>query len=121
MDQVVYPNIWSFRTKRFTVILDGLEEDAPDFSFDETGEAADKVARYEWVCLCFRVRVLLDGLEVAATYLGNSIYADPDDFAKEHRSGAGAYFPDMVREACQQAREEIARFVRTAPRVRMPA
>lgn len=115
-------HIWRFNTARFSVILDCDWEENPDFSFDETGETEDKCRRGVWSCVCFRVRVLLDGEEIAADFLGNSIYADVCDFAREHlgcrTAGYGSYFPDMVREAISEARAEIRRRVDTAPRLR---
>lgn len=115
-------HIWRFNTARFSVILDCDWEESPDFSFDETGEVAEKCRNGTWDCVCFRVRVLLDGEEISSDYLGNSIHADVRDFAREHLGcrpkGYGSYFSDMVREAIGEARAEIRRRVDTAPRLR---
>ncbi len=103
-----WTNLRTFKTARFRVTLDWTWEEWPDLSWDETGETAAKVESGEWGVYLFRVRVTLDGEEVGRDYLGNSIYADPADFATEHRQG-GAYFPDMVREAIREARRAIAK------------
>ena len=132
--------IWQFKTKRFAVILDCDLETDPDFSWDETGEARRKCEAGIWDCVCFRVRVLLDGEEIAADYLGNSIYADVRDFAREHRDpdpmnrnctlmrakhGANVqictYFPAMVSETIAEARRVIRSRIETAPRLRNAA
>lgn len=116
--------IWTFKTARFVITLDCDWETSPDFSWDETGETEEKCRSGEWDCVCFRVRVTLDGDEVAADYLGNSIYANVRDFRSEHvgsRGKWGAYFPDMVRTACAEARAEVKRRTETAPRVRIAA
>lgn len=115
--------IWTFRTKRFAVILDWDYETDPDLSWDDTGEVAAKINSGEWVNACFRVRVMFDGHEVAADYLGNSIHADPADFrdhiglaAKSRADGRnyGSYFTDMVRTAIAEARQCLA----NVPRLR---
>lgn len=111
----------TFNTKHFTVIADAIEEDSPDFSFDETGETQDKVNSGEWLCFTARVRVLLHGREVGADYLGNCIYASFDKFmdhkecGKQNREWAtqgkegrcGSYFSDMIHEAIAEARKEL--------------
>lgn len=116
--------IWSFKTKRFTVTLDWEWEEDPDLSWDETGEVIAKLQSGEWGNYTFRLRVLLDGREIACDYLENSIYADPMEFYREH-IGLGAkrradgknygdYFSDMVRQAIGEARSTL----RDAPYMR---
>lgn len=98
--------MWKFETKRFSVEWHIEPECDPDFSFDETGETAEKIASGEWQCFTSKVAVYVDGVEIAADYLGNSIYADPKDF-RDHigaRGAYGSYFRDMVREAIATAR-----------------
>lgn len=55
--------------------------------------------------------------ELAAEYLGNSVYANPAEF-RDHfgmrKNNHGSYFSDMVREAVRNARME---FERTRDRV----
>jgi hypothetical protein len=106
--------IRTIETARYSVILDYTQETNPDFSFDETGETAEKCNSGEWECVIFRVRVMHKetGLELSADYLGNSIYANPTDFAREHigaRGKWGSYYRDMVSQAIDEARATIAK------------
>lgn len=110
-------NTWKFSTARFTVSLDWEYEQSPDLSWadDETNE---KLESGEYINCTFRVRVLCDGREVGADYLGNSIYTDPHSFYVEHlgvraKSRAegcnyGCYFTDMVATAIDEARKALA-------------
>ena len=113
-------NVWKFRTAQFTVTLDCTEETDPDLSWDETGETAEKIANGEWYNLTFRVCVKWNGAEMGVAYLGNSIYANPEDF-RDHigmnGKGYGSYFSDMVREAIEKAR----RYMSQMPRLRTVA
>jgi hypothetical protein len=114
------PIIWTFATRNFTVDLSWDYESAPDLSWDETGETAEKIESGEWTNATFHVRVLgPTGDELASDYLGNSIYADVRDFRTEHLGLAakgradgctyGAYFPDMVRQAISEARAALGK------------
>jgi hypothetical protein len=109
----------TFKTKNFRVVASIEPEDHTiDLSWDTNGEVAEKLASGEWEAFQTKVAVYWHGAEIAADYLGESIYADPLDFFKEHiglaaKSRAdgcnyGAYFPDMVRTAIGEAREHIA-------------
>ncbi len=108
-----------FNTAHFRIVLSWDWEDCPDLSWDETGETIEKLNSGEWGNYTFAVHVYLNGQEVAADYLGNSIYADPLEFAREHvglaaKSRAdgcnyGAYFPDMLRTALNETRQAVAR------------
>lgn len=117
-------NIRTWKRGRFAVTLDHSDEEWPDLSWDETGEVADKIARGIWGNFLFRVQVTLDGREIGVDYLGNSIYADPEDFYLEHIGIAakaradgknyGCYFTDLIGEAISDARRTIC----NAPRLR---
>lgn len=111
----------TFKTKNFAVIVDAIEEDSPDFSFDDTGETAEKVESGEWRCFTARVRVLLHGREIGSDYLGNCIYESLDtfmdhkecgkqnrDYAAQGKEGrCGSYFSDMIHNAIAEARTEL--------------
>lgn len=115
-----WTNLRKFSTARFTVTLDYTWEDCPDVSWDETGETADKIASGEWGNYIFRVLVLCDDREVAVDYLGNSVYADPADFGREHIGARGkydSYFIDMVHQAIDETRKALA----NTPRLRCVA
>lgn len=110
--------IWQFKTRNFRVVLSAETEQDPDLSWDETGEVSAKLESGEWGNYCFAVRVYgPHGEELAADYLGNSIYADPAEFrdhiglaAKARADGRnyGSYFLDMVRTTIEEAREAMA-------------
>lgn len=126
--------IWQFNTRNFRVELSAEIEQDPDLSWDDDGECTAKLESGEWTNYCFAVRVYgPHGEELGADYLGNSIYADPMEFATDHRSadpmnrnctimraawrGEGNpdakvsichYFPDMVRTAIAEARKAMA-------------
>ena len=114
----------TFHAGRFTVRA-AIEPDYDvDLSWDETGETADKLMSGEWQAFQTKVWVELDGDEIAADYLGGSIYADPREFFTEHlgckAKGYGSYFPDMVRQAISEARQTV-RDMEPPPRVRETA
>ena len=114
--------IREFQTAHFRIIIDAIEEDAPDLSFDETGEVLEKVDSGEYTVFCARARVIHDTLgELASDYLGNCIYSDISKF-EDHRQCAaetrrlhsegsnavcGSYFADMIGEVCREARKRI--------------
>ena len=112
-----FETLWRFKTKRFCVSLAAAPEYAPDLSWDETGETAEKLESGEWSCVCFRVRVDYDSETVGEDYLGASIYANLEDFRREHiglaaKSRAdgcnyGCYFPGMIAEAIAEARKTL--------------
>lgn len=113
-----FETVWSFKTARFHVELSAeLERDA-DLSWDDTGEVAEKIESGALTNYCFRVRVVCDGNTISETYLGNSIYADAQEFQREHiglraksrEDGCsyGDYFTDMVHEVIADARKYLA-------------
>lgn len=123
-----FGTLWSFRAGRFTVSL-RLEQDY-GYQYDgddEDGETQAKLDSGEYVAFDSAVIVELDGNEIAADYLGGSVYADTQDFVTEHYGLAakgradgcnyGAYFPDMVRQAISEARQFV-RAMQAPPRIR---
>jgi hypothetical protein len=104
--------IRTLETAKFRVILDCTPETDPDFSFDDSGETQEKVNSGEWSCVEFRVRVIhkKTGLVLGEDHCGNSIYANPADFAKEHIGAAGrwgSYFRDLISDAIAEARDTL--------------
>jgi hypothetical protein len=109
--------IWCFSTANLRVEVNAYDEEDPDFSFDESGEVARKVASGEFTC--FRTEVTVydrDGRELGSAHLGNSIYEDPKDFrdhvglailSRKDGRNYGSYFLDKVREACAEARKVL--------------
>jgi hypothetical protein len=114
--------IREFHTRNFTVIVDAVEEDSPDLSFDDTGEVAAKIDSGEYVLFCARARVVHKTLgELASDYLGNCIYESLEAFMDHKECGkqnkefaaagtagrCGSYFSDMVANVCSEARDAI--------------
>lgn len=114
--------IRTFKTRNFKVIVDAIEEDDLDLSFDEDDSVRKGLESGKFVAFVARVRVLLHGSEVGTDYLGGCIYESLDAF-QDHRvvgkqnadyeargeSGrSGSYFHDMIRTAIAEAREHVA-------------
>lgn len=119
--------MWRFETANF-VIRATIEQDYDlDLSWDEEGEARDKLDSGEWQSFGTVVTVSHKGIELGEDSLWGSIYAEPRDFFREHiglaaKSRAdgrnyGSYFSGMVREAIGHARKALA----TMPKVRESA
>lgn len=104
--------IRAINTRRFRVELTwDYEWAAPDLSWDKTGQIQRQLESGELASYSFSVTVYLDDNEIAWRSLGDSIYADPSDFARQHLNGPGAYFPDMVREAIRDTRAAVRAMV----------
>lgn len=113
-----------FRTKNFTVVMEAVEENDLDLSFDETGEVAEKLDSGEYVAFCAHAYVEgPSGETLAEDWLGNCIYEDFDAFmdhracgrsnrdleAKGETGRCGSYFSDMIHNVCDEARKELAK------------
>lgn len=109
----MWTTLREFNTARYRVALQWqYDADADVRDLDEETRAA--VCAEELAVYCFRVAVWHDGREVAADYLGDSVYADPADFGRQHYGIAPkgradgvtycVYFPSMVREAIRETR-----------------
>lgn len=113
----MYTTLWTFKTRNFTIELQATPCQDLDLFWDEAGETADKIESGVWKAFDARVVVLFRGAEVGADYLGQCIYEDPAEF-RDHigvrAKGYGSYFSDMVRQAIQDARNNM----RDAPRLR---
>ena len=133
--------VWSFRTARFRVYLrlDRISRYRYDGD-DEDGSIQKAIDEGEMIAFGSIVVVELDGREIAFDSLYGSVYGADDwqDFVTAHRGadpmnrnceafraahGAncciGHYFPDMVRAAVRQARENIGK-MQPVPYVRRP-
>jgi hypothetical protein len=113
--------IWTRSTPNFTVSLAYDWDDDMDLSWDDTGEAREKIESGEWGHYLFRVDVTENatGAVLGVDYLGGSIYADPAEFVDHRQCGrqnreyaargeagrCGSYFTDMVGEAISEARK----------------
>lgn len=113
--------IWEFKTKNFIVRMScEYEQHSLDLSWDETGEVCEKLASGEWQAYTFHAEVIerATGATIGEDYLGESIYANPEDFRdhvglaiKSRADGRnyGSYFMDMIREAISEARKSYAK------------
>ena len=116
--------IREFRTKNFRVVMEALDEQDLDLSFDDTGEVAEKLDNGELIAFCAHAYVQgPNGETLAEDYLGDCIYESFQAFMdhracgrqnreweKEGREGrCGSYFTDMIRTVCNEAREELAK------------
>jgi len=100
--------MWQFSTKNFTVQWHIEPDSDCDTSFDETGEAQDKIDSGEWECFSSRIRVIHNETRttLGEDWLGGSIYANPSEF-RDHigaQGKYGSYFNDMVHSAISEAR-----------------
>lgn len=102
--------IREFKTARFHVIADAIEDYDVDLSFDETGKTRRALEHGDLICFAARVRVFLDGMEVGADYLGGCIYKSLDAF-EDHRE-CGLQNRKMLK---QQGRFQIYRKNRPFP------
>lgn len=113
--------IRKFETRNFQVIVDALEEQDLDLSFDEDGSTEAGLESGQYIAFVARARVLFNGFELASDYLGNCIYESLQDFmdhracgqqnreyeAKGIQGRCGSYFTDMVHTVCTDARKEL--------------
>lgn len=105
-------NIYTFKTRNFTIRVDAVEETNPDFSFDDTGEAQEMIERGDWLCFAVRASVSFRGSDIGEDYLGNCIYQNIRDF-RDHfgirkHANCGSYFTDMIRESIREARKTLS-------------
>lgn len=95
--------IRKFETAQFTVIVDAIDEDSPDLSWDEDGTTQAGIESGKYVLFCARARVIHAELgELASDYLGNCVYESLKAFAEPQ-----GYFGDMVRSVCDAARNRL--------------
>tara|TARA_R110000868_G_scaffold186069_3_gene428263 strand:- start:562 stop:912 length:351 start_codon:yes stop_codon:yes gene_type:complete len=103
--------IYKFDTKRFSIYVSCSFDQDYDASFDETGEAEQKIQSGEWGAYVFHAEVIHreTGAVLGESFLGNSIHENPSDF-RDHigaKGRWGSYFRDMISDACHQARSSI--------------
>lgn len=101
--------MWRFETARFAIVWSVTESQSPDLSWADQ-ETLDNLESGLWTCFDSEVKVELDGVEIAADYLGESVYENPSDFRTE-----SGYFRDMVASAISEARKVL----KDRPRLRV--
>jgi hypothetical protein len=106
-----YDTIAEFEREGYTIIVDKSYEDIhPSDLFDDSchdiKEICDKINRgdYDWFML--RVRVLVEGLELAEEFLGGCLYED----AREVLSDGTA--EDIIDQAMTDAKKQVYRLSR---------
>ena len=116
---------WTFKAGRFTVSLFVERDESYQYDGDDDGETQEALDLGNFVAFDSRVVVELDGDEIGSDTLCGSVYAedsvpefwtahrDPDDsnrntLEKKARNVViGHYFPDMVANAIEMARDTI--------------
>src|SRR3954471_7149583 len=120
--------MFSFRTDRFVVTAYiEPEECSPEdqFDFQEDIDAINS-GEVEYFCTTVEVRDRLTGVVLGSDHLGGSAYNDPEEFFTAYRDrdpmnrncsvmraakGGNVcichYFPDMIRQACRDARDTL--------------
>lgn len=78
--------IREFETDNFRVVVDAVEEQDLDLSWDEDGSQRERLESGSLIAFCARTRVILKttGQELASDYLGNCIYKSLSAF-EDHR------------------------------------
>jgi hypothetical protein len=103
-----YDEIGSFARDGFFVIVDKTWEDlSVRDCFDDTVTDIDQMikdienCKYDWFSL--RVRLLVDGHEMAAEYLGGCLYEDPREVLRDGTAD------DLIAQAMVTAKREVYR------------
>jgi hypothetical protein len=106
--QTYYDELATYERDGFTVIVDKTYEDMhPRDSFDDSCHDIDEICKdidrghFEWFML--RVRVLVEGHELASQHLGGCLYED----AREILSDGTA--EDLIGEALTDAKRQVYR------------
>lgn len=110
-----------FETKNFRVVVDAIEDNYADLSFDDTGEVMRDLEKGNLICFAARARVFhkSTGAELASDYLGGCIYESVEAFMDHKECGkqnkqyaasgetarCGSYFKDMIATVCAEARK----------------
>lgn len=119
--------MYEFTIGRFTIAADIRLSDDFDLSWDDDGETRANLESGLWEAFDTKVSVSCNGVEIASDWLCQSIYANPSEFFSDHRSADPMnrncsimraangdnvsichYFPDMVRNAVNEARAWLA-------------
>jgi hypothetical protein len=103
-----YEQLAVFERNGFDVIVDKTYEDLhPNDCFDDSitdiKELCDKIDRgvYDWFML--RVRVMFEGLELGANYLGGCLYENANEVLSDGTA------EDLIGEAMKEAKIRVVR------------
>lgn len=98
--------IYKFKTARFTILVQAVEEDHLDLSWDDDGSVARGLQAGDLTAFCAKATISLDGNDIATDYLGECIYQNISDFRSD------GYCRDMVLTVVHEARERLANLPR---------
>ena len=106
-----YETIAEFERNGYDIIVDKTYEDMhPSDSFDDECFNIKELCadidsgRYEWFML--RVRVLVEGLELAQEHLGGCLYSDPKEVLTDGTA------EDLINTALDYAKTQVYRLSR---------
>jgi hypothetical protein len=106
-----YDELAAYERDGFTIIVDKSYEDMhPRDSFDDSCHDIDEICKdidrghLEWFML--RVRVLVEGLELAQEHLGGCLYEDPKEILTDGTA------EDFIAEAMVEAKFKVYRLSR---------
>lgn len=103
----------TFQTRHCRVAVDTFPEDDLDLSFDEDSTVQKDLECGRLVAFRVAATVYVNRVCMGDDHLGGCIYKSETDFMdhigiKKEHPGCGFYFSDMVREACREARVNMA-------------
>jgi hypothetical protein len=111
-----YEELATYEREGFEIIVDKTYEEIDPW--DQLSECVDskeqlyadlESGKYDWFVL--RVRVLVEGHELASEYLGGMLYEDARECLKDGSA------EDMIYEAIAEARKEAQRLVGSLAKV----
>lgn len=108
---------WQFNTANFQVTAAAVEDNDLDLSWDDDGSTREGLQSglYQAFGVIVRATHTPSGASAESSLFG-CIYENVSDFI-DHRginaTGCGSYFSGMVREACQDLRQQLASVPRT--------
>lgn len=112
-----FGTIWSARTTNFTIALELQRSHEKYDGDDDDGSIQAELDSGELVMFDSRVVVYLnndDDTEIGRDYLGSSVYKD----GETHQFIKDGYFRDMLKTACNEARETIKEMRANLPTLR---
>jgi hypothetical protein len=106
-----YDTLAEFEREGYDIIVDKTWEDLnPRDSFDDSCIDIDEIIKdidrghLDWFML--RVRVMVEGLELASEYLGGCLYEDPKEILTDGTA------EDIIDQALTQAKTQVYRLSR---------
>ena len=106
-----YEELATYERDGLTIIIDKTHEDMhPRDSFDDSCHDIDEICkdidRGHLVWFMLRVRVLVEGLELASEYLGGCLYEDPREILTDGTA------EDLIECALDHAKSQVYRLSR---------